>query len=226
MNSLMQTLQSWIEVFKSWEKRKQMFVLGGGLFMFLYLLNAIFVRSAHDEIKTATGKITEMKGQVEDLRSQTQAILNEVQNSVANPNSQRALSYKQQLDELDKKLSAYDQQLISAKEMTNILKSILSRESGLKMISMTSLPSVDIMASVNLPAELKNIPNRSTLYKRGAKLVFSGGYFETIDYLKKLENYGKHIFWDDFSYTVKTYPTAEVSLTVYTLTSEEGWVGG
>lgn len=226
MSDWMTKTQAWLEIFKSWEKRKQMMVLGGGVFVLLYMLNSLFVSSAADEVKVASGKILELTGQIDDLNAQTQGILTEVQNSISNPNSPVAMSYKQQIDELDKQLAAYQDQLISAKEMTNTLKKILSQESGLKLVSLTSLPAVDIMASTNLPPELRDLPNRPVLYKRGAKLVFSGGYFQTLDYLKKLENSGKHIFWDDFSYTVKTYPTANVSLTVYTLTSEEGWVGG
>lgn len=226
MSGLIKKCQAWFETFKSWEKRKQILVLGSTVLLLLYVINSMFISGARDEVKVATGQIFELTSQVDDLKGQTQGILTEVQNSVSNPNSQAALSYKQQIDELDAKLAAYEQQLISAKEMTALLKKVLSQESGLKLVSITSLPAVDILASTQLPPELQNIPNRSVLYKRGAQLVFSGGYFQTLDYLKKLENSGKHIFWDDFSYTVKTYPTANVSLTVYTLTSEEGWVGG
>lgn len=226
MSELIAQWQGWFETFKSWEKRKQILVLVGAVFLLVYVINSLFISDARNEVKVATGQIFELKSQIDDLNGQTQGILTEVENSVSNPNSQVALSYKQQIDELDAKLAAYEQQLISAKDMTTLLKKILSEESGLKLVSITSLPAVDILASTQLPPELQNLPNRTVLYKRGAELVFSGGYFQTVDYLKKLENSGKHIFWDDFSYTVKTYPTATVSLTVYTLTSEEGWVGG
>lgn len=226
MSDSLKKIQAWVEIFKSWEKRKQIMVLAGGVFVFLYFMNSMFVSSARDNVKVATGQILELTGQIDDLNGQTQGILTEVQNSMSNPNSQIAQSYKQQMDALDAKLAAYQEQLIPAKEMTAMLKKILSQETGLKLISITSLPAVDILATSSLPPELQKISNRAVLYKRGAKLVFSGTYFQTLDYLKKLENSGKHIFWDDFSYTVKTYPAANVSLTVYTLTSEEGWVGG
>lgn len=226
MNDTLKKVQGWIETFKSWEKRKQIMVLGGSIFVFVYMMNSLFISSAREEEKVATGQILELTGEINDLTGQTQGILTEVQNSVSNPNSQAALSYKQQMDDLDKKIAAYQDQLIPAKEMTAMLKKIFSQESGLKLVSLTSLPAVDILASTPLPPELQHSANRPVLYKRGAELVFMGEYFQTIDYLKQLENSGKHIFWDDFSYTVKTYPTAHVSLTVYTLTSEEGWVGG
>lgn len=226
MSNMTAQWQQWLEIFKSWEKRKQIGVLAGSVLLALYLMNSLFISSAQDHVKKLTGQVIELKGEIEDLNAQTQGILTEVQNSVSNPESQVAKSYKQQMDELDAKLAAYEEHLISTKEMTNLLKQVLSQESGLTLISITSLPPVDILASTQLPPELQHLPNRSVLYKRGAELKFTGGYFQTVDYLKKLENSGKRIFWDDFSYTVKTYPTAEVSLTVYTLTSDEGWVGG
>jgi MSHA biogenesis protein MshJ len=56
-------------------------------------------------------------------------------------------------------------------------------------------------------------------------MVFQGNYLETIKYLRSLEQLDGNFFWESLEFNLTTYPDGQISLDIYTLSTERGWIG-
>ena len=63
------------------------------------------------------------------------------------------------------------------------------------------------------------------LYRHGMTVIFEGGYLAALSYLSALENASWKLFWDAVEVEVKDYPVTRVSITVFSLSTDEAWIG-
>lgn len=106
--------------------------------------------------------------------------------------------------------------LVSPSQMASLLEQVLQKSSNLTLKSLTSLPS----------ERLLDENNNAGYYIHPVKIVLSGEYFDIQEYLSQLETLPVKYYWRNFRYEVKKYPTAEVTIEVYTLGSSRGFIGG
>jgi len=63
------------------------------------------------------------------------------------------------------------------------------------------------------------------VYQHAVELRVSGNYNQILHFLIALERLPWRFYWQSLDYKVEHYPNAEVTLRVYTLSSEEGLFG-
>ncbi len=144
----------------------------------------------------------------------------EVEASLANPTSARARTLQGQMQDLDAKLIEYYEQLLPATDIGPVLQKALVSQEGLKLLTIRSLPAEEVLSYKPADSETP-----VQLFRKGMELVFQGGYFATIAYLKQLEGMDKKLLWGSLHYEVNEYPEATVTLHVYTLSTEGGGGG-
>lgn len=147
--------------------------------------------------------------------------------ATGNPNQQLKLAINesnQHLQELEQSLSATFESLVPPKEVTNFIRSLLLENSGLKLIALNNEP-VEVI-NLNLQAADKSQQNDSArLYQHATNIKLSGDYVALYNYLIKLEQSEWTLYWDQLQYQVTTYPNAEITLRIYTLSTDEHWLG-
>jgi MSHA biogenesis protein MshJ len=62
------------------------------------------------------------------------------------------------------------------------------------------------------------------LYEHDVKLVLQGGYFDTLAYISALEERAATLTLSLLDYRVETYPRAEITLQVSTLSLDPEWL--
>lgn len=200
---------------------RQKVLLFFGVSMLIFILgNLFFISPVKKKAAAADVQATSLQAEVEATQLKIDLLMAEVQNSLANPGSARAQSLKGQVDDLDVKLASYYQHLIPASQMGPILQQALAGE-GLELLSIRSLDAEEMVSY-----ETAETGESAHLFRKGIEMVFKGDYFTTIGYLKKLESLGQRLLWGYLAYEVEEYPAATVTIRVYTLSSEEGWIGG
>lgn len=165
----------------------------------------------------------------------------DIQRSYTNdPNAflrNRRQELQQQTFAVDEELRALYGQLIQPRQMAQVLTTILQRETTLKLISLENQPS-SVMGSADagvvtpLVGEAV-VGNEEGLdpeegirvYRHGLVMVFEGDYIETIRYLRSLENLDTSFFWQTLSYEVSGWPKARITLNIFTLSTQEEWIG-
>jgi MSHA biogenesis protein MshJ len=62
------------------------------------------------------------------------------------------------------------------------------------------------------------------IYKHGVKITVRGNYADLLQYLTALEKLPSQMFWGVAKLDVVQHPTAELSLTLYTLSLDKTWL--
>lgn len=137
---------------------------------------------------------------------------------------QKSASLSAKIKAIDDQLGAASVGLVAAKELPNILETVLLKTKALQLVSLQTLPTQEL-TFVNLEADY-SVEQSAGVYKHSAQLIVTGNYFALHEYLKSLENLPWKFYWDSLDYEVVGYPQALIKLQVYTLSTERGAVGG
>lgn len=169
-------------------------------------------------------QITELNATVTSLHSQAEAI--KAQQNADPDREQRARQEQLQteLERLDRRLKALTVDLISPRDMAKVLRDLLIRQEGMKLVHLENLPAEDLFPAT----EDKNKADGAKgthLYRHPIRIVFSGTYLQVLEYLRSLEKLPRKLFWDDLEIVVDDHPRAEISLTVHTFSLRKGWIG-
>ncbi|KJF94346.1 type 4a pilus biogenesis protein PilO [Photobacterium angustum] len=129
--------------------------------------------------------------------------------------NQKLAQYRQEDKALQQVLEAKIGSLITPVQMAGLLEQVLRHSSALKLESMTSLPSSQLVSG-----------DQQGYFVHPIRLTFKGRYFDVVNYLNKLEALPVKYYWRSLSYQVDEYPWAKVELEVYTLGESKDFIGG
>lgn len=190
----------------------------------LFCSNALYFSPQRTKRSGIETQIDALNATVTALHGQAEAIMARKQ---ADPDrKQRGLKQRLQteLKGLDSRLKALTIDLISPGDMARVLRSLLIRQEGMRLVHLENLPAEDLLPA----AEDKNESDGAKgthLYRHPMRIVFSGSYLQVLAYLRSLEKLPRKLFWDDLEIVVDDHPRAEISLTVHTLSLRKGWIG-
>jgi MSHA biogenesis protein MshJ len=114
-------------------------------------------------------------------------------------------------------------ELITPQQMSQVLTTILRRETTLKFVSLENRP-VEALIPALAAAEASTAAD-AQVYKHGLNMVFEGNFVDTVYYLRSLERLDGNFFWENLEFDLLEYPNARISLEIYTLSTERGWIG-
>ena len=148
-------------------------------------------------------------------------------------NRQRREEMLAELDQARNAILQATSNLVAPGKMPELLRSVLSRVNGLQLIKLEGLgktPLIETTADEDGKAGPEvtageDADSFDMAYKHGMKIVFEGDYFTTLDYIRKLETLEWRFFWDSIEFSVENYPRTISSVTLYTLSIDENWIG-
>lgn len=117
----------------------------------------------------------------------------------------------------DEHIGGAVQGLIAPSEMARVLEDVLVRQTGLRLVSVDSLPAEALLAA--------EPGSGSGVYRHGLRLVLEGTFQGAIDYLQALEGLERALYWDAVSLETLDYPRARITVEVHTLGLTEAWIG-
>lgn len=122
---------------------------------------------------------------------------------------------KSQLSELKQQINQGEKKIVSPQQMATVLRDMLNNHHRLKLVNLETLSAKPIVEA----------EQNQSIFRHGLAITLSGRYFDVHHYLEALESLPWRFYWDSIDYQVKEYPTAEVTLHVYTLSFQEDWLG-
>ena len=126
---------------------------------------------------------------------------------------------------------------VTPNEMINILTSVLERQAGLELVSFGNQSATPLREGVSNVAELLaatgavNLDDVVTtgvsgqVYEHGLVIEFEGDFFNTLKYLRFLEDITGSFFWDSISFRQLDWPNAHIILEIHTLSTNQGFIG-
>ena len=114
--------------------------------------------------------------------------------------------------------------LIKPAQMAKVLEAVLTRQTDLKLYRVANLPTEDLLTTKNAQGKSAK-STKAGVYKHGLQIEFRGSYLSTLAYLKALNDLPWDFYWDELALNVQEYPESHITITVHTLSLEEGWIG-
>lgn len=144
-------------------------------------------------------------------------------------NRERLAGLKRQEAAAQEAIAALSHDLVPPGQMVAMLESMLARQERLRLVSLAKLPIQSLDTSAGqaraAPAAAGAVPQASAMvYKHGVEIVLQGQYLDLMDYIAQLEKLPVRVVWGKLGLRVNAYPTATLSLTLYTLSLEKQWL--
>jgi MSHA biogenesis protein MshJ len=176
--------------------------------------------------------------QVNSLRTELALLEQQVNAVAARANEDPDEATRSELQErraeftdLHRRLREVTEHLVPPEEMAQLLEALLTREAGLRLARLEGLGTTAVLAidrAFGISAAPK-VPTQGTptpgLFRHGLRIHFTGPYLDTLAYLRAVEALPWQVLWESVVYRVTTHPHAEVTITVYSLSLDEGWIG-
>lgn len=203
---------------------------------------AVFLLYIEPEIKKMSQLSTtlpSLKNQLEITRLSNNELLAQAE---IDPNvhiGEQIDALKARLNGLNREFEGELSQLVSPKAMPVLLEQLFEQADDLKLLNMKSVPPEVLLVKSSSNAKNENgevlqDPNNfrsnvtneeSPIYRHGIEITFEGSFFATRDFLANAENLGWKLYWQDLSYSVGEHPLATTSLTLFTLSTSEAFIG-
>lgn len=239
-----QRLQTWFDALAPREKIIVALVCLALVVMLVQLLALDPLLSERDRMQKA---LQQSSQDINALQLEVQTLNQAI---VAGPKRQKQKQVEAlqgEVERLDQQIAKTTNAMIPARLMTDVLRDVLTLRRDLRLVSLQNLQPQPLLsdddvkatgtattgvtntASPNPPVATTD-PNAALsgevgLYRHGVTLVFEGDYMATLQFLQALEQKPWRFFWQQLQYDVEKYPTARVTLTLYTLSPERAWLG-
>ncbi|WP_145998599.1 hypothetical protein [Methyloterricola oryzae] len=181
-----------------------------------------------DEPMAARHKALEQQLQQAQTRSQALSAAASALSARAGIDPNRAVrerieGLQARLEETEARRDRLGHEFITPEAMAGLLREILARQQGLRLISLQTEPARRLGAAEDSgTGKAKEDDETPAIYRHEMTLEIEGRYFDVLDYLRALEP--QALFWDSVDYEVKAYPLARVRLKVYTLSFHKEWL--
>lgn len=171
------------------------------------------------------GQLTQQRQKTQTLNLQAQAVLTA---SGRTPQSQQHMeALRQRLGLMNQRFSALTTGLVSPRQMLSLVRRASTHSAGVTLRSVTNMPPVPALpASAPAAADPAQSVPAPVLYRHGLKIIVTGRYPDLVRYLESLEKLPWKVFWGRMSLKVEHYPTARLTLVLYTVSRHRGWIGG
>lgn len=199
-----------------------------GFCWFMFVSEPMYLQT-----KKLSSELNTLEQSVNKLRQQHQALLARRASDPHRDLKDRIALVDQQLKKVDKQLAEKFHGLIEPRQMAQVLESVLKKHHDLKLLSVRSLASEQLLQPEAVDEQDEKSPAvgdekqqpRVEVFRHGLQIEFEGNYLATLNYLKTLEQLDWEFYWDAVQLEVTNYPTSRVVITVHTLSLRDSWIG-
>lgn len=219
MDQFKQLFQKWLVL----SKRDRLMLFLVGLFAILGLTDTYLTDPLRQEIALKQAEIAQFE------QDAAKAKLNVAEakaglTGAANPVQQQIDAVNRDISLQEKKLAEIGKIMVSPKEILPVLKKLLALHKDVTVLEMDTLPPTGFVKKhVDQNAEISSDAT-PTLYQHTIKLRLSGNYLALGRYVADLKKLGQTIAWETAELKSK-YPENELTLEIYTLSSQLVWMG-
>lgn len=214
-------------LFKKYADRINNLALRERGIVFVAILVVLYGIAANLLFPPLNAEQTRLKKQLADKRTQIQTFDAQIQAALAKsavdpdaPNRAKRAQLEAQLKTIETALATVTARLVSPKEMAPMVEQILLKNRRLEVIRVESLPPEPLQKLAAAAGGGSGL----TAYRHGMHLELRGNYLDILAYLKDLEALPWKVFWGQLNLKVEQHPTSHVTLRIYTLSTQAGWI--
>jgi MSHA biogenesis protein MshJ len=200
----------------------------------LFVWSELVLSDQMAQRRQAEREVTQLRGEVATLTAE-QARLQQRQNQDPNRDLEVRLErYQKEIERVDRLLEEQTLEFISPRQMVVVLKSMIQKEKGLRLVRVESMEPVDPVAALSRGDGEEDAGNgessgqtqtSSGAYLHALEMEFEGDYLAVLKYIRHLESLEWKFVWRSLSVELVNYPTTTARLRLETLSQSDGWIG-
>jgi MSHA biogenesis protein MshJ len=164
-----------------------------------------------------------LASEMSTLQESIAATAQSLSESESSPAAQALASEKKlqaELESLNAQLASKSGGLIPPDRMVRVIHDVLSRQRGVRLVSLHNKPMTALVQSLQADA-----PAPATgPYVHPVELVVEGRYLDLLDYLQALERLPWRFQWQTLELTTTEYPLNRVRIELSTLSMDRDWI--
>lgn len=218
----MAVLQQWLAKLNALSVRERSVIFIALIAAITFVWYVSLMEPVLKEKGRLNSRIDQQQESVTELSRQVEKAL---QGQPVDPHAQlreRIAGLEFDIDKLNERLEQMTGGLLEKQQMSQVVREILARQTDLRLISVESLETKPLIETQGTQTRAAGV---AQVFRHGVRVVFKGGYLETLRYLKALEELPWRLYWGNIEYEIADYPNGTGTLVVYTLSLSEGWIG-
>jgi MSHA biogenesis protein MshJ len=182
-----------------------------------------------------TAKQRSISGEIVSIRDAMNSTLETMESAAATNPVGLALGkeseLKSQLEQINAELNSQSAGLIPPERMVQVIHDVLSKQRGVKLISLHNKPVTSLVQPANTSSRATQTEGASDAslgagpYMHPVELVIEGRYLDVMNYLRELEQLPWHFYWKHLELESKEYPLNRVRIELGTLSMDKEWIG-
>ncbi len=221
-------IQQLAERFDALSLRERALVSLAVLVVMYMFWDAVLMSPEHLRQKQWVGEMYQLNERMVTVDTQLQTLTAGLGDSEVHRQRQRIVELREALRRLNRQRAALTVEFIRPQQMAGVLRDMLGANGELTLLKLESL-GVQALFPPPENGDESAVTGKEYaqpgIYKHGMRVSFEGDYFATLHYLQALESMPWRFYWNELDYRVADYPRARVSITIHTLSLEEGWIG-
>ncbi|MDH5229380.1 MAG: hypothetical protein OEY38_04925 [Gammaproteobacteria bacterium] len=224
------SLHPWMEKFEQVPPRKRILYFLGLLVLFYAMLDMLVYTPQRDELNQLQGVIKKLEQELKTKHVQLNKLKKGDSDALIDPKEKAIRRTSEEIKSIEQSILDKTQRLVGAEAVFDLLKQLLSQVPGVSIVSMENLPPVVLSqaspAQMNeqVPKQANPNSNEDGLYRHSMRVILQGSYRSLYRYLHQLEQFPTQVFWQSFSLSNEKYPVNQVTLELYTLSTQADWM--
>lgn len=222
----MKSLQPLFDKLDHRTPRERLFLLVAAIAVLFFLWDSLLAKPFLARKKRMEAQAVQTTERVEDLRRQIDQIIAQHNRDPDRENRERQVLLQEENQRLDQRLEAMADAFISPHDMAQALEDLLNKQNGLRLLEMTNLPPEPLLTQKSGdPGSVRPDTEQLMVYRHPLVLRYEGSFDETLKFVRQVENLPHLLFWQNLEFKVLDHPRARISITVFTLSLQKGWIG-
>lgn len=209
-------LQQWIDRIDALDLRERILLLMATVVVLFLIVDSLVLQPTLKAQQVAKEHISDLEMKLGALNQQATLLSYKSGTdplASRNGNRDRLIS---ELAELDERILGQLGALVEPAQAAKVLEQVLTGHRGLKLKSLQA--NAELLGNL----DVEDPDTGSGLGRYQLEMVLEGGYLDILRYLQELEGMPWKFFWQDVSFRIADYPSAETRLQLYTLGAQDG----
>ncbi|MGX5913115.1 type II secretion system protein GspM [Aliidiomarina sp. Khilg15.8] len=213
-----QQTQAW---FAARARREQILIAVAALIVVWLGASIFWLGPAQEQLDA---KQTRLQQQRTELATLQQEVSRFEQQLAVDPNTeleQRENELQARQDRLEARMNR-NARLMTPEQSVAWLQSMLDADSAVQVLHFDTLEPSPILAV----GESQSTGNGMNLYQHSVEVTVEGEYLALRAYVERLQSLPFEYYWQGLRYEVQDYPTAQLTVTLYALSTSKELIGG
>ncbi|MDE3208942.1 MAG: type 4a pilus biogenesis protein PilO [Pseudomonadota bacterium] len=211
-------MQKWVDFHEKMvllPRRSQYFILLGWVLCLIFIIY-LFVAPVSEHLVATRTQLIGLNRQIVLINSHLSALSEKPDMQAIEEKQLNDL--KKRIQEMQTRLKAARQDLVSASRMPALLEGLVKSVPGVRLVGLKTIPTI-VLDTGPTPV-LAGDP----IYQHAVKVTVEGNYFDLLDYAQRIEQLPWQMYWSNLKLDVKDWPNEKMTITLDTLGLEQAWL--